>query len=1145
MANEKRLSIGNEQPNRLHMTAPRTFSNQCHLLNKGAIDWSENGLLAYGSNNLVVIIDTVKVIPVQCFTDHKTLIKKLLWVPFDSVAGASCELVSADCAGDIALWDVCRGRCISWIDSDQAKPIIGMEWVPSSFNSDLLLGVLHSPYTFSILDIHKGTRLWKKTFCDTINSFAFDPFYLNKIAFLCPDCILFFDNFEQKVVLSGNGRKFYISNTAAGENSISNEESTRPRTRFKRLMKGLVLGESQPKIDASLMVSECIQFLYHRSLRNHILLMYQHDILIIDLHISMTVGVISIDKSFSPFCQMYSCQQRDVIFCLQETGSLSLKLRRKPIANYLMSPMDTSPVTVAGNDTHTDNYLWYEHRIQSEIIRQTKNSKVLGMAVCPITEKHCAILLSSGKIMIFELEKLMTASNDVSFYLGRRDNHKITLSNILPSFNDAQGLIPKLRLYSRGMLPSLESTLTVIKYCPPLTSATRAKYKPLLAVGTNSGNLAIFNLATGLMSKEYHVHSHPVRGIEWINHRYIFSWSFYSYTSNTKSQVIVTDIQCGQSTPVRINKIDEPHVIFVKVSPLKQYFVIGIKDWPVEIWDLKSMSLLSKMSKRFPPAVCLEWVQCNMSKGKKNSVTTPIIEENEIGSKYPEHLLISDIAGNLYAFLIDSNSCLKPGTMIEPGILLKAPIYLTCKLNVALQVDSDGNLFVWDLSNHVDKQKQLINRLEIRKLKFAPGAGNFRFLCLSSDGIDIFNVFGSPQSIELISTMKTDKKLQIIDADWASAEHSVIMFSDHSIRVFDIKLTKSYSSIYNYEFDDLQGPPAILDLELCKMFYFWLSATCKEVYSTELGFNNYELSLIKNACRSLPWTELKLCTKIAERALVVSQSLGLKNEIRFWTVAFHYIMMGDDYATSVVPPLDSCYDVVCDCATYRKMQLERVLLHEWKSGEYLHMRRVVDKFILLGEKTRALDLLLATGVNDPHYYTDALKACLIATVDTNTTNQSTIKLVAANLIAENKINEGIQLLCMIGKGSQACRYLISYNQWEQAVWLAKCSLSKDDCDTVLKSWADNLLSNRNQEEAILVLLSLKRFNDVLKVLINSDRTYRAALFVLACHENNITLDSTLEKEVCEKLNRELYINGGIGDIVDKLFNLKLLEEPTL
>lgn len=52
---------------------------------------------------------------------------------------------------------------------------------------------------------------------------------------------------------------------------------------------------------------------------------------------------------------MYSCRQRDVIFCLQETGSLSLKLRRKPIANYLMSPMDVSPVSEAskGNFSFT------------------------------------------------------------------------------------------------------------------------------------------------------------------------------------------------------------------------------------------------------------------------------------------------------------------------------------------------------------------------------------------------------------------------------------------------------------------------------------------------------------------------------------------------------------------------------------------------------------------------------------------------------------------------------------------------------------------------------------------------------------------------------------------------------------------------
>lgn len=79
--------------------------------------------------------------------------------------------------------------------------------------------------------------------------------------------------------------------------------------------------------------------------------------------------------------------------------------------------------------------------------------------------------------------------------------------------------------------------------------------------------------------------------------------------------------------------------------------------------------------------------------------------------------------------------------------------------------------------------------------------------------------------------------------------------------------------------------------------------------------------VIKNACHSLPWVELESCSKLAERALIVCQSLGLKKESQFWTVAYHYIMIGDDYATSVVPPLDSCYDVVCDLATYRVSKL--------------------------------------------------------------------------------------------------------------------------------------------------------------------------------------------------------------------------------
>jgi hypothetical protein len=48
-----------------------------------------------------------------------------------------------------------------------------------------------------------------------------------------------------------------------------------------------------------------------------------------------------------------------------------------------------------------------------------------------------------------------------------------------------------------------------------------------------------------------------------------------------------------------------------------------------------------------------------------------------------------------------------------------------------------------------------------------------------------------------------------------------------------------------------------------------------------------------------------------------------------------------------------------------------------------------------------------------------------------------MKLVATNLIANGSIDEGVQMLCLIGKSFDACRYLQSYDRWNDAAWLAK------------------------------------------------------------------------------------------------------------
>jgi len=91
---------------------------------------------------------------------------------------------------------------------------------------------------------------------------------------------------------------------------------------------------------------------------------------------------------------------------------------------------------------------------------------------------------------------------------------------------------------------------------------------------------------------------------------------------------------------------------------------------------------------------------------------------------------------------------------------------------------------------------------------------------------------------------------------------------------------------------------------------------------------------------------------------------------------------------------------------------------------------------------------------------------LVATIQSTGAAQSTIKLVATNLIANGNVWEGVQLLCLIGKGLDACRYLISYSLWEAAVWLAKSVLPIAEIHEVMRKWADHLWANGHKVSII-------------------------------------------------------------------------------
>ena len=49
----------------------RTIAGLCHSANRRAIDWSSNGLLAYGSHGVVVVVDPISLQQVQVSTQLK------------------------------------------------------------------------------------------------------------------------------------------------------------------------------------------------------------------------------------------------------------------------------------------------------------------------------------------------------------------------------------------------------------------------------------------------------------------------------------------------------------------------------------------------------------------------------------------------------------------------------------------------------------------------------------------------------------------------------------------------------------------------------------------------------------------------------------------------------------------------------------------------------------------------------------------------------------------------------------------------------------------------------------------------------------------------------------------------------------------
>lgn len=1225
---------------------PKTMTGQLHNSNKGAFDWGWQGLLAYGCQSCVVVVDPATVQAIQVLDHQRGQVVKVKWARenycHDLCSPYSLRLASADTNGRILIWDVTHAvigaECI-----ETGKPVADMDWVSIQAASHDLLAALHPPSTLVLWNTENGSRLWKKTYSDTLLSFAFDPFDPSRLSFLGQDCIVFVDDFSLSGAPPSSGKKFHISSPGAGavSHSTSAERlsdrrpASVPRSTIRRVS-GILVGGDGPRKGGdddsvgSSAVKECLQLVYHRACRQHLILVYPREILVIDLDIGQTVCVVQTERAGSLFSHVVPLRECDALFCVHESGGMSVRVRRR--ADVARPGGILPPPASEADDASID--VVYENRCHSESLRITKHIRVFGAAVCPVTERRAALLTSDGRILFWEVnftnglsQKLQAFPSDLPKTMLSSSNHGLNLNTTTQSpvltltdlvstvDDDRQGNAERpgtaIRLMLTGLLTGLLPAPAILRMCPPLTTKNFSVYRPFLAVGSTGGGSAgviqVYDLSSGQLWREFAVHTCSVRGIEWVSRRGFLSFAYPTTggISNglVRNEIMLTDIDTGRSVPLRTNMDDESPVEALRASYLKQYFVILFRDRPFELWDLRTLSLLRRMPKNFPHVTALEWSPSHGSgsKSAKKKASTPETNGNDAASPVTksssmldlpttpsscptpssefgeerssstpaitsvrEHFVFTDINGLLYHFIVEGN-LVRDGSKIPPDGGMGSITSIAWKAETLVLSDVDGNLNIWDLRA---KMSRAINtsRGWIRKIRFAPGRGNMKLAVLYNDGggIDVWDA----KDVERVASVRSPKDLaKVVDVEWAASDRPVLACADGCVRVMDIACSVNYSPLDDYQLPESIFCPQALSAHSGMVLRCLLQhQPWRERYRLDCRVDDGapsdepaastafagQMELLDDDLRAY----LETCPfGTAERCLITARLFGDESELAFWTVALHYIRAAKSgtaipRSTSVMTtkstsgdglflpiatpvresfdllvfdesggssnaeesaawraladrPLGACHDVVQDNRTFADYERRRAALHDARRAPGEPTRRCADDLILLGDADRAVQLLLETDPDDSDkFYIDSLRACLVASIRSSGASQSTIKLVATNLIASGRLSEGVQLLCLIEKGADACRYLQTYGRWRDAARLAKTTLPEYECVDVMRRWAEHLASPAvdRRDAAAIVLLSLGRFAAVIDLLVAVRHFTRAALFVESCRE---------------------------------------------
>ncbi|EPS68588.1 hypothetical protein M569_06178, partial [Genlisea aurea] len=179
---------------------------------------------------------------------------------------------------------------------------------------------------------------------------------------------------------------------------------------------------------------------------------------------------------------------------------------------------------------------------------------------------------------------------------------------------------------------------------------------------------------------------------------------------------------------------------------------------------------------------------------------------------------------------------------------------------------------------------------------------------------------------------------------------------------------------------------------------------------------------------------------------------------------------------------------------------ERLPWHEKLENEEAIQNRV-HELVSIGNLEGAVSLLLSTSPESSYFYANALRAVALSSAVSSSLHELAVKVVAANMVGNERSMSGTHLLCAVGRYQEACSQLQDAGCWTDAATLAATHLKGSDYARVLQRWGDHVLhAEHNIWRALTLYVAAGALQEALAALRHARLPDTAAMFVVGCGE---------------------------------------------